>query len=122
MRNTISKYPNIQLEANPDSERMNELVQQAQVNVLVTFQGTGLKLKLLNTLFMGRHVLVNKLMLEGSGLDVLCIISDIDIEQIQACNRLMEIPFTTSDIELRKNILFPQFSNIEQAVILCDLF
>ena len=122
LRNTISKYPNIQLEANPDSERMNELVQQAQVNVLVTFQGTGLKLKLLNTLFMGRHVLVNKLMLEGSGLDVLCIISDIDIEQIQTCNRLMEIPFTTSDIELRKNILFPQFSNIEQAVILCDLF
>lgn len=122
LRNTISKYPNIQLEANPDSERMNELIQQAQVNVLVTFQGTGLKLKLLNTLFMGRHVLVNKLMLEGSGLDVLCTITDLDFEQIQACNRLMETPFTSSDIELRKNILFPQFSNTEQANILCNLF
>lgn len=122
LRNIVSKYPNIQLEANTDSERMRELVQNAQVNVLVTFQGTGLKLKLLNTLFMGRHVLVNKLMLEGSGLDALCTISDIDNEQVAACNRLMNIPFTLSDIELRKNLLFPQFSNSVQAKVLADLF
>ncbi len=122
LRNLISIFSNIQLEANPDAERMKELVQQAQVNVLVTFQGTGLKLKLLNALFMGRHLLVNKMMLEGSGLDVLCTISDVDVEQIQACNRLMEIPFTLSDIELRQNILFPQFSNTEQANVLCELF
>ncbi len=122
LRNTISRFPNIRLEANLDAERMNELIQQAQVNVLVTFQGTGLKLKLLNTLFMGRHVLVNKLMLEGSGLDVLCTISDTVADQINICNRLMDTPFTMSDIELRKNILFPQFSNSEQAIILCRLF
>jgi hypothetical protein len=118
----ISKFPNIQLETNPNAEKMHELVQQAQVNVLVTFQGTGLKLKLLNALFMGRHLLVNKFMLDGSGLDVLCTISDLDVEQIHACNRLMEIPFTSSDIELRNNILFPQFSNAEQAKKLCELF
>ena len=71
---------------------------------------------------MGRHVLVNKLMLEGSGLDVLCTISDTVADQINICNRLMDTPFTMSDIELRKNILFPQFSNSEQAIILCRLF
>jgi len=122
LQKTISQYQNIQLEANPNNERMNELIQQAQVHMLVTFQGTGLKLKLLNTLFMGRHLLVNTLMLEGSGLNELCTISDTNFGQIDACNQLMEIPFTQMDIDLRKKKLFPQFSNKEQAKILCNLF
>ena len=48
---TVSAYQNIQLIANPAENKMNELVQNAHINILVTFQGTGLKIKLLNTLF-----------------------------------------------------------------------
>ncbi|MFH0757121.1 MAG: glycosyltransferase, partial [Bacteroidota bacterium] len=68
----IDKYPNIRLEPNPDDAKMFELIRDAQVNLMVTSQPTGLKLKLLNALFHGRHCLVNPEMLAGTGLDPVC--------------------------------------------------
>ena len=118
----IANYPSIELISNPEEAKMKALIQDAQVHVLVTFQGTGLKLKLLNTLFSGRHILVNKLMLEGSGLNQLCHISDDSAEQIQICNTLMQLPFNQTDIKKRKEVLFPQFSNKAQAIRLSELF
>ncbi len=118
----IANYPNIELIANPVEAEMAALIRNAQVHVLVTFQGTGLKLKLLNTLFAGRHVLVNQLMLEGSGLDKLCHIANQSEEQIEICNKLMLIPFNQTDIIEREKILFPQFSNKVQAKRLSELF
>lgn len=108
-------YPNIRIEANPDKARMDKLVREAHIHVLVTFQDTGLKLKLLNSLFAGRHTVVNSLMLAGSGLDSLCHIADSPEELVRTCNALMEQPFTPADIERRKSLLFPTFSNLSQA-------
>ncbi|MFQ6928968.1 MAG: hypothetical protein ACLRS8_15330 [Parabacteroides merdae] len=34
---------------------MNDLIHNAQIHALITFQATGLKLKLLNSLFAGRR-------------------------------------------------------------------
>ena len=62
-------YPNIRIEANPPEELMNKLIYDAQIHILITFQATGLKLKLLNSLFAGRHTVVNRLMVAGSGLN-----------------------------------------------------
>lgn len=108
-------YPHIRVEANPSQERMEALIHQAQVHLLVTFQDTGLKLKLLNSLFAGRHTIVNRLMLAGSGLDSLCRIADTPDEMIRACEELMDRPIDQEAILKRKEILFPQFSNEEQA-------
>ena len=94
---------------------MEELVKNAQVHVLVTFQETGLKLKLLNTLFAGRHVIANKKMLAGSGLDNLCCIANTADDLVLACNQYMEMPFQVASIEERIKMLIPQFSNLEQA-------
>ena len=46
---TAAPYPNIHIEANPSEEQMNDLIHNAQIHALITFQATGLKLKLLNT-------------------------------------------------------------------------
>lgn len=113
--NAAKDYPNICIEANPDTKRMEFLIKEAQINALITFQDTGLKLKLLNSLFGGRHVLVNQLMLSGSGLDELCHLADTPDEMIRQCNKLMEIPFTDQEIEKRKEILLPAFDNLFQA-------
>lgn len=111
LKTAAAAYPNITVEANPTSERMEELIRQAQVNMLVTFQDTGLKLKLLNSLFAGRHTVVNRLMLAGSGLDELCHIADTPEEMIRTCSQLMHIPFDGATIEQRNNLLFPAYSN-----------
>ncbi|WP_102408309.1 mannosyltransferase [Parabacteroides bouchesdurhonensis] len=104
-------YPNITIEANPSDERMDFLIHEAQINMLITFQDTGLKLKLLNSLFAGRHTVVNRLMLAGSGLDSLCCIADTPEEMIHACNNLMNVPLDESAIIQRRKLLEPFFSN-----------
>ena len=70
------KYNNIEVVSNPDDEKMFDLIKNAHINLLVTFQATGLKLKLLNTLYNGRFCLVNDKMLNGTRLDDLCVIGN----------------------------------------------
>ena len=115
IRNVIEPYPHITLEANPSAERMDYLIREAQVHLLITFQPTGLKLKLLNSLFAGRHIVVNSLMLTGSGLDPLCHIADTLQEMLAACNRLINEPFTEEDIRIREDFLIPAYSTLHQA-------
>ncbi|MDD4516521.1 glycosyltransferase family 1 protein [Massilibacteroides sp.] len=115
------RYDNIRIEANPTENRMSFLIHEAQIHALVTFQDTGLKLKLLNSLFAGRHVLVNSLMLAGSGLDSLCSCADSPTDIIKQCNKLMLIPFTSEDIVKRKAVLFPTYDNEYQAKRLYDI-
>lgn len=116
-----ASFANIRIEANPSTEQMDTLIKEAQIHVLVTFQDTGLKLKLLNSLFAGRHVLVNSLMLTGTGLDTLCHRADTSSELINACNQLMEIPFDSKQIAERNEKLFPFYDNNYQAKRLYDM-
>ena len=116
LKKVVSQYPNVVLEHDISMERMEELIHNAQVHMLVTFQGTGLKLKLLNTLFAGRHVLVNSTMLAGTELAPVCHVADTPDEQVKICGELLHTPFTQADIDKRKRNLFPQFSNKEQGL------
>jgi len=54
IRKLEHKNNGIKIIANPDDDKMFDLIKRAHVNVLVTFQATGLKLKLLNTLMCHR--------------------------------------------------------------------
>ncbi|MCK9344483.1 MAG: glycosyltransferase family 1 protein [Massilibacteroides sp.] len=108
-------YSNIQIIANPNDAEMQRLITNAQVHALITFQNTGLKLKLLNSLFAGRHILVNKTMLTGSGLDKLCHIANTPEMMIKICEKLLHTPFDPKEIHQRRKLLFPTFSNLSQA-------
>ena len=55
----VARSTNVELRENIDTEEIHRLVREAQVNVLPTFQATGIKLKLLLCLFTGRHVVCN---------------------------------------------------------------
>ena len=74
--NQLNGMKNVELIANPDDDTLTQLIENAHVNISVTAQRTGLKLKLLNTLYNGRFCLVNDKMLSGSELDDLCIIAN----------------------------------------------
>lgn len=104
-------YPHIQIEANPSEERMNQLIHDAQIHMLITFQATGLKLKLLNSLFVGRHTIVNPLMISGSGLESLCHVCTNDESMIETCQHLLQTSVEPQTIETRKQALYPTFSN-----------
>ena len=121
LQKTASRYDHITVEANPAVEQINERIRTAQINLLVTFQDTGLKLKLLNSLFSGRHVVVNPMMLAGSGLDDLCYIADTSTKMIETCCELMRSPFTNDILEQRRKLLYPVFSNGFQAKKLVEM-
>ena len=115
LQRIASEYPNITLTANPDDAEMIDLLRQAQINILVTHQPTGLKLKLLNALYNGRFCLVNSDMLQGTALQTLCVVKDEPKEIIAEIKRLMDEDFTEEDIEERDATLHQLYRNDENA-------
>lgn len=101
LQDAIAKHDNVFLRTGLNSEEMNGLIRDAQVNVLPTFQATGLKLKLLGSLYNGRWCVVNSPMVESTGLEKCCVIADTAEDIIAACERLMNQEFKLSDIQER---------------------
>ena len=115
IKKMINGKQNIKLISNPDDKEMLELIRNAHVNVLVTFQATGLKLKLLNVLYQGRFCLVNDKMLNGTGLDELCIIGNDTSALKKELMRLFNTEFSANDISRRENTLTGLYSNATNA-------
>jgi len=117
----VSQTPNVTLIPNPAEEEMCQLISGAQVNILVTFQPTGLKLKLLNALFNGRYCLVNPEMVSGTELADLCEIGTNTQELRQKMMNLMHQPFNEESIYLRREKLMKWHSNKENCIRLMNL-
>ena len=111
LKKLVADVKNIQLIPNPPKDEMESLISNAQINVLVTFQVTGLKLKLLNTLYNGRWMLVNQEMLAGTGLESLCEIAGDAAEMKTKINSLFNIEFDQDQLVARTEILKKRFSD-----------
>jgi hypothetical protein len=106
----IKQHKNIQLKANPTENEMDALIGNAHCCVLPTFQTTGLKLKLLVSLFLGRHIIVNSEMIENTGLETLCEIAETAGEFVQKIDGIKDIEFSERNIAERKTVL-EKFTN-----------
>jgi len=102
---------NIEVIAHPDEDRMSELIAGAHMHVLPSFQSTGVKLKLLNALYNGRHVIVNQEMTAGNGLEELCHIAGSAEEMHKLIRQKWEIDFTQPEIEKRSKVLLKTYNN-----------
>ncbi|MEI6060032.1 MAG: glycosyltransferase family 1 protein [Bacteroidota bacterium] len=111
LKNLVSQFKNIELIPNPSKTEMESLVQHAQINILVTFQATGLKLKLLNTLYNGRWMLVNREMLAGTGLGSLCEIAGNTAEMKSKVTSLFTTEFNHNQLAARTKLLRERFSD-----------
>lgn len=120
LKRLATNHSNIRIIANPSDEAMTSLIQEAQVNLMVTAQPTGLKLKLLNALFQGRHCLVNPQMLAGTGLDEVCHVAETPLQFRKEIERLFDLPFNKTEITRREEILFENYSNKKNCKILVD--
>lgn len=107
LRERVEGMENVELVASPDDATMQRLVAEAQVCVMVTGQATGLKLKLLNSLYAGRFCLVNSAMVAGSGLEGLCSVADTPEDMRSALEALMHKDFTEELLQERRRALQP---------------
>lgn len=103
----IEKHPAVHLEANPDDATLLQLMEAAQVHLLPTFQATGIKLKLLNALYQGRHVVANSPMVAQTGLEAACAVADEPSAMAEVVHQLMAKPFTEADRTQRMKLLEP---------------
>lgn len=110
----IENVPNVELVDSPDDQTLFDLIRHAHINILVTEQATGLKLKLLNTLFNGRFCLVNDKMVEGLDVNGLCYIVNDQNAIRFAVDELMPRRFDEHQIEKRRKNM-RNFYNIEEA-------
>jgi hypothetical protein len=108
---TVKKNPNISVVPDCSDEEMFMLIRNAQANILITFQATGLKLKLLNALFNARFCIVNPPMVTGTELGVLCEVGNDSAELQQKVLSLMTASFSESEISRRRQVLQKWHSN-----------
>lgn len=99
------------LVANPSEKEMQDMIAKAHINVIPSFTSTGMKTKLVNALFHGRHCVVNDATIAGSGLEAACHIGTNANAFCDIIAQLYHQPFTTDEIELRKHLLTPMFNN-----------
>lgn len=98
---------NIQVLANPDDTMLHQLIQEAHVNVLPSFQTSGLKLKLLHALYVGRFCVVNADMLVGTGLEETVVVANDATSMRNAISQLTARSFSEHDVALRMSKLLP---------------
>ncbi len=109
--NMVHRQKNTCLVADPSQKEMEDLVAKAQLHILPSFNTTGIKLKLLNALFNGRHCLVNPAAMEGSGLEPYCHIANDAAAFRQQMLQLFQQPFTEQEIQERQGLLQDRFNN-----------
>lgn len=121
--NTASNHNNVEIKGNINTTEIDELIKNAQVNVLPTFQATGIKLKLLAALFNGKHCVVNSPMVANTGLEQLCSIQNSATEMAAEITRLFDLPFDMTEKQKREEILSESFSNttnVKKLIALLD--
>ena len=105
------KLRNVEIIPNPDDDKLSELIQDAHINLLITFQDTGIKLKLINALYNGRFCVTNSIMVENTGLENLCLIANNPKDIGLKINELLKKPFNEEDIQNREQTLLKNVNN-----------
>jgi len=105
LKKACAENANIDLYENFTSTEINEMLSSARVNILPTFQSTGIKLKLLAALFSGGHCLVNSPMVIGTSLEELVTIADTTETMKSALKELLKQEFPAENISFRKEKL-----------------
>lgn len=102
--------------ADPDDRTMDHLIAEARVNAMLTFQDTGIKLKLLHSLCKGNgHCVANPPMLTDRALETLCTVADTPDDIAAAINRLLSQEPTERELEARTAYLQAHYDNNQNA-------
>lgn len=115
LQKLVSKRPNTCLVANPSEKEMQDLIAKAQINVLPSFNNTGIKIKILNALFNGRHCVVNNEAMLGMSYANTCHIGSNANEIKNLIVQLYSQPFCGDEVKNRKILLEGVYDNSKNA-------
>jgi hypothetical protein len=116
-----NKYPNVTIIASPDESKMAELITQAHIHLLITFQSTGIKLKLLNALYNGCFVVANNKILHGTGLESLCYVANTPDEIRRQVQLLINTDCPRVNRKSNTKVLLENYDNSRNAGMVITL-
>ncbi|MDD2792496.1 MAG: glycosyltransferase [Sediminibacterium sp.] len=106
---------------NPSEKEMQDMIAKAHIHVLPSYTQTGMKVKLLNALYNGRHCVVNQATIYGTGLESLCHMAETAAEFTKQIRELYHQPFTKDAVLHRQELLLQRFNNEKNALELIRL-
>lgn len=120
LKNQLPVVPNLKLIENPSDDALSELITDAHINVLPSFNSTGVKLKLLHALFKGRFCVTNEAGIKGSGLHSGVHIATSIAATVQSIKEILSKQFTEEDIQQRTELtqLYNNERNAEKLISL----
>jgi len=104
---------------NNDPNHLTRLLADAHINVMLSFQESGTKLKAVNSLFRSRFCIINKNMLDDESLRGLCTMAETQQEFIAAINHLKSQPF--ADGAKREAVLHAILDDHQNALKIAEL-
>lgn len=107
---------------NPSDNELTQLIQSSGINLLLTFQSTGIKLKLINALRLGNRVVVNDHMVAGTSLHSFCEVSELTDLPRMINNLLHTPPLSPAQLAERDERLKQLLSNRKSVLIIDELY
>lgn len=117
----VYQNSNACLVANPKETEMQDMIAKAHIHVIPSFNATGIKLKLVNALYNGRHAVVNAATVMGTGLGELCHVADDAADFKAIIRQMFELPFADDQLQTRRKVLELMFNNEHNATSLINL-
>ena len=111
LREELAKHTHINLKENVTTDEIEDLIKKAHINVLPTKQATGIKLKLINALFMGRFCIANDKMINNTGMEPLCSVANNPIDIISVIEALWNEELDADELDRRQSLLSELFNN-----------
>jgi len=111
LKRLVGLKDNICLVDSPNENEMQDVIKKAHIHIIPSFNATGIKLKLVNALYNGRHVVGNKATTEGTGLEDLCHTANDAKGLKDLLTQLYDQPFTKVELEKRTARLDSMFNN-----------
>lgn len=101
-----------------DFKHLQGILIDAHINIMLSYQQSGTKLKLLNSLYNSRFCLINNNISDDKKLTDLCEYVSTNEELITKVNSLINLPFT--DFEKRKSVLDSYMNDTLNAKLLLE--
>jgi len=110
---------NISFVSIKNEDHLDDLLENAHINVMLSFQQSGTKLKLINSLYKSRFCIINKNMVDDEMVRKCCEMAETETEFIAAVNRLRSQPYL--DFEKRKSVLAPILNDATNVKLIATL-
>lgn len=109
----IAKSQNVSFAGFENQQELTKLLEGAHINVMLSFQESGTKLKLVNALYNSRFCVINANMIDDENIRGLCVLAETEQDFIDAVNNLKNTPYSGS--AARQKVLDAILNDIENA-------